>query len=75
MSVPDDGLEVQAVTNPGEHTESPVWDWRNKGLLFVDIAGQSLHFYDPKRATVRSIGFGEGGEIYSQAQKSTTHSH
>lgn len=48
------------MTAPGEHTESPVWDWDNMGLLFVDIAGQSLNFYDPKRATVRSIGFGEG---------------
>ncbi|KAJ1519571.1 hypothetical protein ONE63_004846 [Megalurothrips usitatus] len=51
---------VRPVTRPGLHTEGPVWyesDRGDRGLLFVDIAGHLLNFYDPAKDVVHSVAF------------------
>lgn len=35
--------------------EGPLWNYKTQELLWVDIEGKQLHFYDPKSKTNRSI--------------------
>ncbi|XP_034252489.1 regucalcin-like [Thrips palmi] len=51
------GLELRQVTRPYLHSEGPSWDRAHNGLLFVDIAGDSLHFYDAATGGVRGLAF------------------
>lgn len=47
--------QVRQVTQPGIHTEGPVWDHANDGLYFVDIAADRLEYYDPKTGVVHKV--------------------
>lgn len=52
------GLELRQLTPPGLHSEGPSWDWKHNGLLFVDIAANTLHFYDAKTGVLHGLTFG-----------------
>lgn len=48
-------FQLRPVTHPFLHSECPSWDSAHNGLIFVDIAANTLHFYDPQTNAVRSL--------------------
>ncbi|KAK3927133.1 Regucalcin [Frankliniella fusca] len=49
------GVSLRQLTEPGLHTEGPVWDPLTGGLYFVDIAADRLLYYDPKAGDVHGV--------------------
>lgn len=53
--------------------EGPVWEESGQTLLFVDIAGQKIHRWDPTTNRIQSVATGQPVGTRKQLRRFTIH--